>query len=92
VLIGLREALVHLQPEDGVLRVMGHTDARGSDAYNQDLSQRRAAAVKRFLMRRFNLRSAMVEAVGYASTRPKNEGSPYAGENRRVEIENVKQQ
>jgi len=32
----------------GVVRIEGHTDAKGSDAYNQKLSERRASAVKRW--------------------------------------------
>src|SRR3954464_3951814 len=32
----------------GVVRIEGHTDAKGNDAYNQKLSERRAASVKRW--------------------------------------------
>jgi outer membrane protein OmpA-like peptidoglycan-associated protein len=83
VLITLREPLFR-QGDDGILLVSGHTDAKGSDSYNQDLSERRAAAVKRFLMRRFGLRSDMLKAVGVGKTQPKNAADPFAAENRRV--------
>ncbi len=35
--------------EIGRLRIVGHTDAEGSEAYNQELSERRAASVARYL-------------------------------------------
>jgi outer membrane protein OmpA-like peptidoglycan-associated protein len=88
-LAGLRDVLVHRGPDDGVLLVAGHADANGSDIYNQHLSERRAAAVKRFLTSRFNLRADTLKAIGFGKTRPKNAADPYADENRRVEIENV---
>jgi outer membrane protein OmpA-like peptidoglycan-associated protein len=68
------------------LLVAGHADASGSDAYNQRLSQRRAGAVKRFLVGRFKLPDETVIAVGHGRTQPKNPADPFAGENRRVQI------
>jgi outer membrane protein OmpA-like peptidoglycan-associated protein len=74
---------------DGVtLVVAGHTDARGGDAYNQRLSERRANAVKRFLVARFKLREDAVNTVGHGKAQPKNATDPFAAENRRVEIIN----
>jgi outer membrane protein OmpA-like peptidoglycan-associated protein len=68
------------------LLVFGHTDASGSDAFNQRLSERRADAVKRFLVARFKLPEDTVTAVGRGETQPKNAADPFAGENRRVQI------
>jgi outer membrane protein OmpA-like peptidoglycan-associated protein len=68
------------------LLVAGYTDARGSDAYNQRLSERRAGAVKRFLVTRFNVPDHTVIAVGHGKAQPKNTADPYAGENRRVQV------
>jgi outer membrane protein OmpA-like peptidoglycan-associated protein len=68
------------------LLVAGHADASGSDAFNQGLSQRRAGAVKRFLVGRFKLPDETVIAVGHGRTQPKNPADPFAGENRRVRI------
>jgi outer membrane protein OmpA-like peptidoglycan-associated protein len=68
------------------LLVAGHADASGGDAYNQRLSQRRAGAVKRFLVGRFKLPDETVIAVGQGRTQPKNPADPFAGENRRVRI------
>lgn len=68
------------------LLVVGHTDANGSEEYNQHLSERRAEAVKRFLVARFKLPGDTVMAVGHGKTQPKNAADPFAGENRRVQI------
>ena len=68
------------------LLVAGYTDASGSDAYNQRLSERRAGAVKHFLVTRFNVPDDTVIAVGHGKAQPKNAADPYADENRRVEI------
>ena len=68
------------------LLVAGYTDASGSDAYNQRLSERRAEAVKRFLVGRFKVPDDTVIAVGHGKAEPKNAADPFAGENRRVEI------
>lgn len=66
--------------------IAGHTDARGPDDYNVDLSYRRAWAVKRFLMRYFMIPSWRLEVVGWGERYPRNPVDPYAAENRRVEI------
>jgi outer membrane protein OmpA-like peptidoglycan-associated protein len=91
VLTALRDRLFHRRADEGVLFVAGHADAKGSDDYNQALSERRATAVKRFLMRHFNVRSRMLKAVGFGDTQPKNPGDPFAAENRRVQIVEAQQ-
>ncbi len=68
------------------LLVAGYTDASGSDTYNQRLSERRASAVKRFLVTRFNVPDDTVIAVGHGKAEPKNAADPFAGENRRVQV------
>lgn len=67
----------------------GHTDASGPRAYNQALSERRARAVRDYLVRQFGLNESMLMAVGYGPERLKLPKSPYAGENRRVEVVNL---
>jgi outer membrane protein OmpA-like peptidoglycan-associated protein len=68
------------------LLVAGYTDASGGDAYNQRLSERRASAVKRFLVTRFKVPDDTVVAVGHGKAQPKNAADPFAGENRRVQV------
>jgi outer membrane protein OmpA-like peptidoglycan-associated protein len=80
--VSLREP----ERKGAALLVVGHTDARGSEEYNQRLSERRAEAVKRFLVARFKLPGDTVMAVGHGKTQPKNAADPFAGENRRVQI------
>jgi outer membrane protein OmpA-like peptidoglycan-associated protein len=68
------------------LLVAGYTDARGSDAYNQRLSERRAGAVKRFLVMRLKVPGDTVIAVGHGKAEPKSAADPYASVNRRVQV------
>jgi outer membrane protein OmpA-like peptidoglycan-associated protein len=68
-----------------VLRVEGHADASGAAAYNQNLSQRRAEAVKGYLVE-LGAEAAMLEAVGMGASNPKVKADPFSAENRRVEI------
>jgi outer membrane protein OmpA-like peptidoglycan-associated protein len=52
----------------GTVRIEGYTDAKGTDAYNVELSQRRAEAVKADLSRRMGAKSVRFEAVGRGAT------------------------
>jgi outer membrane protein OmpA-like peptidoglycan-associated protein len=68
--------------------VEGHTDWHGTDDYNDDLSQRRARAVVRRLVRTHGLDESKLIYVGYGERRPMTEDTSDAGRqlNRRVEI------
>jgi outer membrane protein OmpA-like peptidoglycan-associated protein len=68
------------------LVVAGHTDARGGAAFNQRLSERRAAAVKHVLVEKFGLPDETVVTIGHGKAELKNADDPYASENRRAEI------
>ena len=68
-----------------VVRVEGHADASGTSAANQMLSQRRAEAVKAYLVD-LGAEPDMIAPVGVGANTPKNAKDPYAPENRRVEI------
>jgi len=70
--------------------VYGHTDSTGSDAYNQGLSERRAAAVADYLATR-GVQSARIGTRGFGETQPiaSNETEEGRAENRRVEIKIV---
>jgi outer membrane protein OmpA-like peptidoglycan-associated protein len=64
--------------------VEGHTDATGTDSYNQDLSQRRAQSVAAFLEAN-GVESARLEAIGLGKSHPRV-ANPYDPVNRRVEM------
>lgn len=66
----------------------GHTDAFGPPAYNVDLSQRRAEAVRQFLIDNFKLAPELLVAKGYGSQAPKNRTNVFDPRNRRVQIIN----
>jgi OmpA-OmpF porin, OOP family len=68
-----------------VVRVEGHADASGAAALNLNLSQRRAEAVRDYLVE-LGAEPAMIAPVGVGSNAPKNAKDPFAPENRRVEI------
>jgi outer membrane protein OmpA-like peptidoglycan-associated protein len=89
VLVALGRALSKDELKGTIFLINGHTDAKGSDEYNQDLSERRADAVKRLLVEQFDIPATNLIAVGYGKTMLKNSTDPFAGENRRVQIVNT---
>jgi outer membrane protein OmpA-like peptidoglycan-associated protein len=72
----------------------GHTDSKGTEQYNQKLSERRAEAVKQYLIKEGAVDSAMISAKGYGESKPIAPNTTKDGkdnpegraENRRVEI------
>lgn len=72
---------------DGTFRIVGHTDAAGSDAYNEKLSLLRAEEVKRYLVSDCGIDAARLEAVGVGKRFLYNEEDPRSEENRRVEFQ-----
>jgi outer membrane protein OmpA-like peptidoglycan-associated protein len=66
--------------------IAGHTDAVGQPAYNQSLSERRAAAVVQYLVETFPIASDRLISVGFGQSRLKVPGEPRAAINRRVEV------
>ncbi|MBT6106491.1 MAG: OmpA family protein, partial [Porticoccaceae bacterium] len=72
--------------EDIELVLEGHTDSRGSDEYNNDLSARRAAAVKQKLSADYDIAADRISSVGYGESRPiaSNETDQGRARNRRV--------
>jgi outer membrane protein OmpA-like peptidoglycan-associated protein len=71
--------------------IAGHTDAAGSDTYNQSLSERRAEAVKIYLAQHFKFSPDQLLAIGFGRSQLKNTADPLAAENRRVQIANTGQ-
>lgn len=90
-LMKLGRVLTSADLKGGVFLIGGHTDAKGSDAYNQRLSEQRAASVKRFLKERFDLPDDVLVTAGYGEEELKNKDDPEAAENRRVQIVNLDQ-
>lgn len=68
-----------------VVRIEGHADASGAAEFNELLSQRRADAVKAYLVS-LGADETMLATVGAGAKEPKNAANPLAAENRRVEI------
>jgi len=69
--------------------VAGHTDAAGGDAYNQDLSERRADSIKHYLVDKFGIAGTDLVTVGYGKTKLKDPAHPLAEVNRRVQVANM---
>jgi outer membrane protein OmpA-like peptidoglycan-associated protein len=66
----------------------GHTDAKGTAPYNQGLSERRADAVRNYLVTRFKIPAGELMTAGYGFEQLKNAKNPLADENRRVQVVN----
>ncbi len=69
--------------------VAGHTDGIGGDAFNQDLSERRADTIKRYLVQNYHIAAADLITVGYGKTKLKDAQDPTDAINRRVEVVNT---
>jgi outer membrane protein OmpA-like peptidoglycan-associated protein len=69
------------------LRIEGHTDARGEEGFNLDLSERRATAVRNALTTR-GIDNARITTIGLGETYPVANNETAAGmqQNRRVEV------
>lgn len=66
--------------------IAGHTDAKGSAAYNRALSYDRARAVRDYLIDRFEINPRRLHIIGWGESRLKNPRKPFAAMNRRVEV------
>jgi outer membrane protein OmpA-like peptidoglycan-associated protein len=87
--IKLNDVANALIKEDPLSRMVveGHTDSQGGESYNQDLSQRRAQAVRDYLVTR-GIASDRITAQGFGLARPIGDNASPEGRanNRRVEI------
>jgi len=70
------------------IAIEGHTDTVGTPQYNQGLSERRAAAVKEYLLKHGVSSGERITTVGYGESRPVADNATASGrfENRRVEV------
>ena len=85
----LQKAIAFVKKYPGYnISVEGHTDNVGKDKYNQALSERRAAAVKKYLVENGDANTGKIKPVGYGKTRPIADNKTAEGKfkNRRVEI------
>lgn len=80
-------AFIRKYPETKFL-VAGHTDSRGTEAYNVALSERRAAAVKKYLVEEFGIAAHLMTPRGYGESQPIDTNDTDMGRqhNRRVEV------
>ena len=85
----LGRALTNPDLKGSTFLVAGHTDAAGGDAYNQDLSERRADSIKRYLVDKFGIAGTDLVTVGYGKTKLKDPSHPLAEANRRVQVVNM---
>ncbi|RME22255.1 MAG: hypothetical protein D6798_16255, partial [Deltaproteobacteria bacterium] len=80
--------ILFTHPEIKLLEIQGHTDSQGSEEHNLELSQRRAEAVRNYLIEKGGIDPSRLVARGYGESRPLQEGNTeevYAT-NRRVEF------
>lgn len=90
---GIRDFIQMMERSPGMMvEIAGHTDDLGPDEYNQQLSQRRADAVKKYLVR-LGVDEHRIRATGYGESRPvANNGSQEGRKlNRRTEFTILKQ-
>ncbi|MEA3090746.1 MAG: hypothetical protein QOJ04_2088 [Caballeronia sp.] len=67
----------------------GHTDAKGSDAFNQGLSERRAKTARDYLIQNYHISPARLETKGFGRLHLLNPSEPFDAVNRRVQIVNT---
>ncbi|CAH0351016.1 OmpA family protein [Aquabacterium sp. CECT 9606] len=79
------EVLKSKKGSGSVVKIEGHADASGSAEANLVLSQKRADAVKSYLVDQ-GVDPALLASVGVGTKDLKNAANPFSGENRRVEI------
>ena len=77
---------IRLLPAAKSVVIEGHTDALGSASYNEQLSQRRAYAVKQYLVAMQGIAPERLHAVGLGEYGLLPGRAPYAPENRRVQF------
>ena len=85
----LGRALTNADLKGSTFVVAGHTDAAGGEGYNQDLSERRADAIKRYLVDKYGINGTDLVTVGYGKSKLKDPSQPLAEVNRRVQVVNM---
>jgi outer membrane protein OmpA-like peptidoglycan-associated protein len=85
----LGKALTNPNLKGSTFVVAGHTDAAGGESYNQELSERRADSIKRYLTEKFGIAGTDLVTVGYGKSKLKDTNVPTAEANRRVQVVNM---
>ena len=85
----LGRALTNPDLKGSTFVVAGHTDAAGGETYNQELSERRAESIKKYLIDNYHISSADLVTVGYGKSKLKDPNQPMAEANRRVQVVNM---
>ena len=85
----LGKALSDVSLKGSTFVVAGHTDAVGSEGYNQDLSERRADTIKKYLSEKYGITGSNLVTVGYGESKPKDANAPMDPTNRRVQVVNM---
>jgi outer membrane protein OmpA-like peptidoglycan-associated protein len=85
----LGKALSNANLRGSTFVVAGHTDAVGGESYNQDLSERRADSIKRYLTEKYGINGTDLVTVGYGKSKPKDPNAPMDPINRRVQVVNM---
>jgi outer membrane protein OmpA-like peptidoglycan-associated protein len=85
----LGKALSNPDLKGSTFIVAGHTDAAGGESYNQELSERRADSIKRYLTEKFGIAGTDLVTVGYGKSKLKDSNVPTAEVNRRVQVVNM---
>ena len=85
----LGRALSNTELKGSTFVVAGHTDAAGGEEYNQGLSERRADAIKKYLVDKFGINGSDLVTVGYGKSKLKDPNQPLAEVNRRVQVVNM---
>jgi outer membrane protein OmpA-like peptidoglycan-associated protein len=92
-MLGEIVALLNANPQIKKMRIEGHTDNRGNADMNLDLSKRRAASVRTWLVQH-GVADGRLESEGYGLTRPIDSNDTEAGRlaNRRVEFKIIEEE
>ena len=77
---------IRMLPDTQRVVIEGHTDAVGTDLYNESLSQRRAQSVRRYLVTMHGIDAGRLRRWASARRSPLPGRDPTAGENRRVQF------
>jgi len=85
----LGRALTNAELKGSTFVVAGHTDAAGGEDYNQNLSERRADSIKKYLVDKYGINGSDLVTVGYGKSKLKDPSQPMSETNRRVQVVNM---